>query len=57
MREEEHERNDQDELNRSSLSNEEEAAEDQGLELKSGNELERDKKLVESMDQPDSFEY
>lgn len=57
MREEEQELHEQKEFNRTALDPEEQNAGDRGLHMKSGSELEQEKKLVESMDQPDSFEY
>ncbi|MFD1774302.1 hypothetical protein [Paenibacillus rhizophilus] len=57
MSEEEQELHEQREFNRTSLNREEQDAGDRGVEIKSDSELEQERKLVESMDQPDSFEY
>lgn len=54
---EEQELNQQREMNQTSLNEEEQAAGDKGVEVKSAGELEQKRKLVDSMDQPDSFEY
>ncbi|WP_155986966.1 hypothetical protein [Paenibacillus durus] len=57
MTEEQQEFNEQREMNRTALDKEEQAAGDRGLDMKSDGELEQKKKLVDAMDQPDSFEY
>ncbi|WP_156130464.1 hypothetical protein [Paenibacillus durus] len=57
MTEEKQEFNEQKEMNRTALDKEEQAARDRGLDMESDGELEQKKKIVDSMDQLDSFEY